>query len=359
MQPSFRSVIVATGSHIPEVVVRNDDFLHHAFHTPDGARHERSGAETVASFEKVAGISERRYAPPGQVASELAVIAARDALTSVDLDPETLDYVIVAHNLGDQRTVGGHSNVLPTLASRVKRGLGIRNPGAVAYDILFGCPGWVQAVIQADYYLRSGDASRALVVGVDTLSRVCDPHDRDSMIYADGAGAALLEAVPTEKPVGILAHVTRTDAVEHAYLLRMEPSYGPDETGGMYLKMDGRLVYEYALSTVPPTVKQCLDRAGVSFAEVDKVLLHQANAKMDEAILKRLARLCGAEADSRAVLPMTISWLGNSSVATVPTLLDLMRRGRLADHEWHRGGVYVLASVGAGMNINAVVYRCP
>ena len=108
---------------------------------------------------------------------------------AVIVDPETLDYVIVAHNFGDVQADRLRLDFCPTLAARIKERLRIKNPSCVAYDLPFGCPGWLQAVIQADYFLRSSDAARALIVGAETLSRVSDPHDRDSMIYADGAGA--------------------------------------------------------------------------------------------------------------------------------------------------------------------------
>jgi 3-oxoacyl-[acyl-carrier-protein] synthase-3 len=123
--------------------------------------------------------------------------------------------------------------------------------------------------------------------------------------------------------------------------------------------MYGRKLYEYALTHVPGVVRDSLDRAGLTLEDVDKVLLHQANAKMDEAILKRVFRLYGVREIPGDIMPMTISWLGNSSVATIPTLLDLIERGELDGHRLASDDVVVLASVGAGMNINSVVYRCP
>jgi 3-oxoacyl-[acyl-carrier-protein] synthase-3 len=246
------------------------------------------------------------------------------------------------------------------LAARIKETLGIQNPSCVAYDLPFGCPGWLQAVIQADYFLRSGDATRALIVGAETLSRVSDPHDRDSMIYADGAGAAVLEATEAEEPVGILSHATRSDTIEHARLLWMGPSYDPEHPDDrLFLKMYGRRLYEYALQTVPGVVRESLNRAGLTLTDVVKVLLHQANAKMDHAILKRLFRLYEVEEIPSRIMPMTISWLGNSSVATLPTLFDLMRRDALDGQGFCSGDIVVFASVGAGMNINSLVYRYP
>lgn len=354
------SVIVGTGSYVPPAAVRNADFSDREFYDPEGRSYDKPNAEVIELFEKITGIAERRYASPDQTASDLACRAAENALASSGIDRETLDYIILAHNFGDVRSAGAPADTVPALAARVKQRLGIVNPDTVAYDVIFGCPGWLQGVIQADYYLKSGDARRALVIGVDTLSRVYDPHDRDSMIYADGAGATILEAVVSDRPLGVLSHVARTDAARHAGLLHMGRSNKPgDGDGAAYLKMDGRAVYEYALETVPRVVKACLEKAGLTLDDIHKFLLHQANAKMDEAILKRVGRLYGVRDVAATLMPMTISWLGNSSVATVPTLLDLLVRGQLGDHRWQSGGTYVFASVGAGMNANALAYRCP
>ena len=223
------------------------------------------------------------------------------------------------------------------------------------------CPGWVQAVIQADYYIRSGDAHKILVVGADVLSRISDPHDRDSMIYADGAGAAIIESRESESPLGILGHNSRSDALEYANMLYMGYSYeaGLAEKKIHYLKMNGRKLYQYALSYVPQTIKSCLDKLNLHVTDISKVLIHQANGKMDDAILKRLFALYGFKEVPYTIMPMTISWLGNSSVATVPTLLDMITRKTMNDHKLKSGDKIVLTSVGAGMNINCVIYQIP
>jgi 3-oxoacyl-[acyl-carrier-protein] synthase-3 len=355
------SVIIGTGCTIPKRVVTNEDFLQHRFYVPRGQHFDPADtAIVVAKFKEITDISERRYATPDQLTSDLALAAAREALTASAIDPETLDYIVVAHNFGDVRADNPRSDLVPTLAARVKQQLEIRNPFCVAYDLPFGCPGWLQALIQVDYFLRSGDAQRALVIGAEILSRVSDPHDRDSMLYADGAGAVVVEAVEGKERVGILAHATRSDTLEHARLLWMDTSYnrnfGDDR---LFLKMHGHTLYEYALATVPAVVRLSLERCSLSLADVSKVLLHQANAKMDEAILRRLFRLYKLREVPEGIMPMTISWLGNSSVATLPTLLDLIVRGRLEGQRIGSGDVLVFASVGAGMNINSVVYRWP
>ena len=354
------SVIVATGSCIPGRRIVNDDFLQHRLFEDYGKPFDPAGnGKILERFQEITGISERRYADDAYVTSDIAIEAARAALDNGAIDPETLDYVVVAHNFGDVAAGNPRIDFVPTLASRVKRGLGIANPSCIAYDLPFGCPGWLQAVIQVDYFLKSGDAKRALVIGAETLSRVSDPHDRNSMIYSDGAGAAVLEARTGTEPVGILAHAARSDALEFARLMWMGASFDPAYADGqrLFLKMHGRALYEYAISTVPQVVSQSLERAGIRLGDVDKVLIHQANSKMDEAILKRLFKLCGVEKIPEGIMPMTIARLGNSSVATIPTLLDLIRRGEIEGHRLDPGDIVVFASVGAGMNINSVVYR--
>jgi 3-oxoacyl-[acyl-carrier-protein] synthase-3 len=180
----------------------------------------------------------------------------------------------------------------------------------------------------------------------------------DSMIYSDGAGAALVEG--TEREVGVLAHVSRSDTLEEASLLFTGPSYKPGAyENQLFIKMHGHEIYKYALKHVPETVKLCLERGGFTLGDVDKVLIHQANQKMDEAILKRLFKLYGIQEIPPDIMPMIISWLGNSSVATLPTLLDLILRGQVENQRLHPDDLVVFASVGAGMNINALVYRIP
>ncbi len=361
MDPKRRSVFTGSGSYLPTRRVENRDFLGNQFFLDYGQPLDRGeNPRIVSKLQEITEISERRWVTDDLVSSDMGALAAEAALADAGADPETLDYIVVAHNFGDVRADNPSLDFCPTLAARIKERLGIRNPSCVAYDLPFGCPGWLQGVIQADYFLRSGDASRALIVGAETLSRVSDPHDRDSMIYADGAGAVVMEATESREPPGILSHATRSDTLEHARLLWMGPSYDPAYPDRqLFLKMYGRKLYQYAVQTVPGVVKDSLDRAGLTLADVAKVLLHQANEKMDQAILDRLFRLYEVAEIPQRIMPMTISWLGNSSVATLPTLFDLMRRGEMEGQRFSAGDVVVFASVGAGMNINSLVYRCP
>ncbi|MBU0893978.1 MAG: ketoacyl-ACP synthase III [Nanoarchaeota archaeon] len=411
MSKNLYSVITGTGSYIPTQKIPNRYFLNSEFYDVEGKKIEISNEETIKNFEKITGIKERRYVTNDLLTSNIASYAAENCLNSSRASREDLDYIIVAHNFGDVRADNKRSDFVPSLASRVKIKLGIKNPYTVAYDLPFGCPGWLQGIIQADSFIKSGKAKKILVIGAETLSRISDIHDRDSMIYSDGAGSALVEALENDKPVGILSNKTRSDS---SYMLWMGKSNNPYYKGNeLFLKMYGHDVFEYAVKYVRDVVKKSLDEANLGIRDIKKILIHQANEKMDESIVKWLFKLYGIKAsqnDIQEIMPMTISWLGNSSVATLPTLLDLLMKGKFNDisfsqsfegnsvmpeiiknvtnnggpfgilkapesltiddsktknfqpnyiHKLNSGDNVVFASVGGGMNINSVVYRMP
>src|SRR5690554_934294 len=259
MGVTTNSVIVGSGSYLATRTIRNEDFLQHVFYDRGGARLAKPTGEIIQQFGQITGIRERRYVTDDLVASDIASHAAQRALASARIDGDSLDYIIMAHNFGDIKADSRRSDMVPALASRVKHRLGLTNPLTIAYDLPFGCAGWLQGVIQADMYIRNGQAQRVLVVGAETLSRISDPHDRDSMIYADGAGAVVLEARASHEPVGVLSSATRTFAAELAYVLRMDKSYNPEyDPHHLFLKMNGRKLYEYALKAVPETIKESL-----------------------------------------------------------------------------------------------------
>jgi 3-oxoacyl-[acyl-carrier-protein] synthase-3 len=354
----MRTIVAATGSYIPPIRVPNSAFLDHDFRDSNGVKLSKPNEEIVAQFEAITGIKERRYAPQELMASDIAYEAAADAISSSGIDKESLDGIIVAHNFGDVRGDSRHSDLVPALAARVKAKLKIETPRAVAYDLIFGCPGWLQGVINADAMIRTGEAKRIMIIGAETLSRVSDPHDRDSMIYADGAGATIVEGGEIDG-AGILASVARSDTLDHSAMLKMGASYNDEVfVEALFLKMEGRKLYKYALQTVAASMKQCLEKAGIPLERVNKILLHQANGKMDEAILDELYALYGTKPPD-GIMPMTISFLGNSSVATLPTMLDLISKRKLDGHTIEKDDVLLFASVGAGMHINAFVYRVP
>lgn len=354
-----RSVITGSGCYIPTVQKKNRDFTIHDFYDEQHNRITTDPEVIVEKFRQITGIAERRYAEPEQNSSDIALEAAKLAIEDSGIDPETLDQIIVAHNFGNVVKHTIQIDVLPALASRVKHDLGIRNPNCVAYDLLFGCPGWLQGVIQADAFFKAGIAKKALVIGTETLSRVLDMYDRDSMIFSDGAGATVLEYQPVAlEGSGLLSASVQSHCNDEAYYLYMGKSNFPGSDPRVrYIKMKGRKVYEYAMQYVPLAMKDCLDKAGVSIEEVKKVFIHQANEKMDEGIIKRLFKLYGKNEIPEHMMPMSIHLLGNSSVATVPTLFDQVKKGQIQNHSLQEGDVVLFASVGAGMNINAVCYR--
>lgn len=349
--------ITGTGSYIPDVKVPNSEFLGHSFFTPKGDKIEQDPQLTIDKFKEITGIEERRYAKTDQQTSDLGTLAAQRAIADAGINPETLDGIIVAHNFGNIPHGKIQSDILPSLATRVKHDLRIENPNCIAFDILYGCPGWVQAMILAYNYIKAQQGERYLVIGAETLSRKLDPNDRDSMIFADGAGAAVVEARKNDFKRGILSTASQTFTSEEAYYLYYDVSNDPNAAEKTrYIKMKGQKIFQFALTHVPAAMKTCLDRSGLSIDQVKKVLIHQANEKMDEAIIKRFFRLYKKQAPED-IMPMSIHLLGNSSVATVPTLLDLLRKGKLEGHSVEEGDVILLASVGAGMSINAIAYR--
>jgi len=347
--------ITGSGSYIPDIIEKNEDFHQHTFLNTDGSSIEHPNEVIVDKFKAITGITERRYAEDHLVSSDIGAIAAERAISDANIDPEELDYIIVAHNFGDVKANTIQSDLLPCLASRIKYSLRIKNPKCVAYDILFGCPGWIEGVIQAQAFIKSGIAKKCLVIGTETLSRVVDKYDRDSMIYSDGAGAAIIEA--TDEEGGILSHETGSFTHDEAFYLYFGHSNNPDlDKDTRYIKMDGRKIYEFALNNVPTAMKACLDNSGVDIKDVKKILIHQANEKMDEAIIKRFYRLYKTPMPED-IMPMSIHKLGNSSVATVPTLFDLIKNKNLKEHSISKGDVVIFASVGAGMHINAMTYK--
>ena len=347
--------ITGTGSYIPNVITKNADFHQHEFKNLDGTEFPHSNEETIQKFKDITGIAERRYLDDTLNASDIAFLAAQKAIEASNVDIETLDYIIVATNYGDVKKGSIQSDTVPSMATRVKYSLRIKNPGCVCYDVLFGCPGWIEGMIQAQAFIKCGMAKKCLVIGSESLSRVVDKHDRDSMIFSDGAGAAILEA--SENDGGILAHESATYSYNEANYIYFGKSNDQESDPNVrYIKMNGRKIYEFALINVPKAMKSCLEKSGKSIKDLKKVFIHQANEKMDEAILKRFYKLFGEKVPD-GVMPMTIQELGNSSVATVPTLLDLVINKQIENQELQKGDIILLASVGAGMNINAIVYE--
>jgi 3-oxoacyl-[acyl-carrier-protein] synthase-3 len=184
-----------------------------------------------------------------------------------------------------------------------------------------------------------------------------DPYDLDSMIFADGCGACVVSR-RNHSDIGILSYSTYSHAQADVSCIYQGESYSEDLQGSGFVKMNGRDVYKYATTWVPKVIKKALDKAGKSLKEVDMFLFHQANGKMLGAIAQNIATLYGDKTyNFDGKIPTTIEFLGNTSVATIPTMLDLIRQGQLGDYQIKKGQLVVMASVGAGMHCNAIVYQ--
>lgn len=352
------TIIIGSGSYLPNRVIGRDFFLDSEFYTDEGVKIDKPVEETIAKFVEITEIENRRFIDEDLSNSQIGFEAAKIAIADANVDQEELDYIIYASNFGEV-TVNGYVDFMPTMAARVKNKLGIKNRKCITYDMIFGCPGWVEAMILADNLIKAKVAKTILVIGAETLSRVTDPYDRNRMIFADGAGAVVVQATDEEN-VGIIAHNTICDNGPELNYLANGPSINEasDQTR-LFVRMQGRKIYEYALKNVPGAIKETIEDAKLSIEDIDKILIHQANAKMDYAMIDRLHKLYDVKDYNHSVSPMTVQDLGNTSVATIPTMFDLIIKGKMEGHTFKDKGNIVMTSVGAGMNINAIVYKFP
>ncbi|MGX9985663.1 3-oxoacyl-ACP synthase III family protein [Soonwooa purpurea] len=352
------TVIIGSGCYVPENVIDGSYFMDSIFYDENNEKIDKPNSEVISKFVDITEIEERRYINAGEYNSDLGLRAATQAIEDAGVDKESIDYIIYATNFGEVDEKG-LPNFMPSLAARLKNKLGIKNRNCINYDMIFGCPGWVEALILSDVLLKSGRAKTILVVGGETLSRVTDPFDRNKLIFADGAGAVVVTTTEEEN-VGIIADSTICDNGEELCYLENGTSLNlEDDQSKLYIRMRGRKIYEYALKNVPDAIKATIDKANLDIADIDKILIHQANAKMDYAMISRLFKLYGIKDYDHAIAPMTIQKFGNSSVATVPTMFDLIRKGKMEGQSFTPGSHILFTSVGAGMNINCVVYRFP
>ncbi len=353
----IKAEIIGIGSYIPENVIPNSHFLDWEFYDAKGNKFDIPNETIIEKFKAITGIEERRWLNDDMVSSDMGAIAAQKALDDSGINPDDLDYIIAATNFGDVEKGNYFSDFMPAVASRIKHRLKLANPKAIAFDIIFGCPGWLQGLIMVNQFMKAGDAKYALVVGTEALSRVIDPFDRDAMIFADGAGAVVVKLNTDEDGSGILSYKTVSHAHPQVELLYNDKSFNPDfNPKAKFIRMQGHKIYEYALNEVPGAMKAALEESGYDIDDLKKIFIHQANEKMDEQIVRRFYRLYKKPVPEN-IMPMSINKLGNSSVATIPTLMDLVRKGEIENQDLKKGDLIMLASVGAGMNINAVVMK--
>jgi len=351
------SVIIGSGHYLPERIIDRNFFYDTQFYDDNSLPIEKPVEEIVRKFIEITEIETRHYVDDKMLNTDMGKIAAEKAIADAGIDKETIDYILYAHNFGDVDMYNS-TELMPSLSARVKHKLGIKNRKCINYDMIFGCPGWVECLILADNLIKAGRANTVLAAGVDTLWRVSDPYDRDKMIFADGAGAVVLKAA--DENAGIIAHATYCDNGEEIHYLKngvsLNKNYEPQKK---WIRMQGRKIYEYVLKNVPSAMKETIDMAGLDISDIKKILIHQANAKMDYAVINRLFRLYNIKEYNENISPMTIQQFGNSSVATLPTMYDMMMKKQLGPQVFTAGTHILFASVGAGMNINCIVYKLP
>jgi 3-oxoacyl-[acyl-carrier-protein] synthase-3 len=311
------SRIVGTGSYLPPKVVTNADL----------ARQMDTSDEWIRTRT---GIRQRHIAEPSQTSSDLAVEASRAALAAARIPPQEIDLIIVATSTPDY--------IFPSTACIMQAKLGIK--GCAAFDIQAVCSGFVYALAIADKLIRSGQHRCALIVGAEVYSRILDWKDRGTaVLFGDGAGAVILRA--DSKP-GIMASALHADGA-YADILSVPGNVcGGKIVGSPFLQMDGQAVFKFAVKVLDEVARETLAMCGLTPADVDWLIPHQANVR----ILEATARKLGIDLQK---LIVTVDRHGNTSAASVPLALDVaIRDGRIKP-----GHKIMLQGVGGGFTWGA------
>ena len=317
---SRHSVVAGVGSALPHRKVTNEELA---------AKVDTSDEWIVGRT----GIRSRYIAADGETTGSLATQAARAALDHAGVDPRDIDLIVLATATPDQ--------TFPSTATKVQAALGIND--CIAFDVHAVCTGFLYALSVADSMLRSGNASKALVIGAETFSRILDWEDRATcVLFGDGAGALVLSAEETDD--GILATKLHADG-RHNDLLFVDG--GPSTTGTVgKRRMKGREVFRHAVVNLADVLNEVLADAGLTSADVDWVVPHQANARILDATAKKL----GLPSEKIVV---TVDRHANTSAASVPLALDTaVKDGRIK-----RGDVVVLEAMGGGFTWGAAALR--
>jgi 3-oxoacyl-[acyl-carrier-protein] synthase III len=317
---TVRSVVLGVGSSLPKRRVSNEE-LAQTVDTSDVWIVERTG------------IRSRYVAGDDETTASLAAEASRRALEHAGVDALDIDLIVLATATPDQ--------TFPSSATKVQATLGI--PDCVAFDVHAVCTGFLYALSVADSMLRSGNARKALVIGAETFTRILDWEDRATcVLFGDGAGALVLAAEETES--GILATRLHADG-RHNDLLFVDG--GPSTTGTVgKLRMKGREVFRHAVVNLADVLNEVLAAAGLTSADVDWVVPHQANARILDATAKKLGL-------AREKIVVTVDEHANTSAASVPLALDTaVRDGRIK-----RGDIVVLEAMGGGFTWGAAALR--
>jgi 3-oxoacyl-[acyl-carrier-protein] synthase III len=318
------SRISGTGSYLPPDRVSNADLA---------ARLAKDGIETSDEWiVERTGIRFRHFAAPDVAVSDLALIASRRALEAADCDPGDIDLIIVATSTPDM--------VFPSAASILQAKLGVA--GCAAFDVQAVCSGFVYALTVADALIKTGSASKALVVGAEVFSRILDFKDRTTcVLFGDGAGAVVLEASATP---GILASELHADGRYVDILCVPGTVSGGKILGDPLLKMDGPAVFKLAVGVLESVARSVLEKAGRSDADIDWLIPHQANIRIMQSTAKKLKLAPGK-------LIATVDRHGNTSAASIPLALDeSVREGKIK-----RGDTVMLEGVGGGFTWGAAL----
>jgi 3-oxoacyl-[acyl-carrier-protein] synthase-3 len=322
----IRSVIRSVGSALPRRIMKNSDF-EHIVETSDDWIVQRTG------------IRERRIAGDDETTASLGEAAARNALGAAGLEPSAIDLIVLATSTPN--------HTFPATAVEIQERLGIDH--GYAFDLQAVCTGFIYALTTADLHLRGGLARRALVIGSETFSRILDWSDRSTcVLFGDGAGAVVLEAVEMQKPGttdrGIIAASLRSDG-RHKEKLYVDG--GPSTTGTVgHLRMQGREVFKHAVAMITDVVEQTFAQAGITAEDLDWFVPHQANRRIIDASARKLGI-----AEEKVVI--TVDRHGNTSAASVPlALAEAVGDGRIKP-----GDLVLLEAMGGGFTWGAVLVR--
>jgi len=318
------SRITGTGSFLPPNRLTNDELA---------AQLAAQGVETSDQWiVERTGIRARHFAAADVTSSDLAVLAAKQALAAANCDAASIDLIIVATSTPDM--------VFPSAACLVQQKLGVQ--GCPAFDVQAVCSGFVYALAVADSMIKTGAASKALVIGAEVFSRILDFKDRTTcVLFGDGAGAVVLEASDTP---GILASELHADG-RHVNILCVPGNVsGGQVLGDPLLKMDGPAVFKLAVGVLEDVAREVLAKAGRTDADIDWLIPHQANIRIMQSTAKKLKL-------SMDKVVVTVDEHGNTSAASIPLALDhAVRGGKIK-----KGDTVLLEGVGGGFTWGAVL----
>lgn len=323
--PLLRSVVLGVGSYLPAKTLTNDDL----------AKFVDTSDEWI--FQRT-GIKERHIAAEGETTSMLGEKAARAALANAGLTPDDIDLIIVGTSTPDW--------TFPSTATQIQAALGIAH--GVAFDLQAVCSGFVFALTTADKFLRSGSHKRALVIGAETFSRIIDWEDRTTcVLFGDGAGAMVLEARPSTGDMserGVLTTHLRSDG-RHRAKLHVDGGPSATQTVG-HLRMSGQEVFKFAVGKVTDVVVDAFAAAGVTPAQIDWFVPHQANRR----IIDMSAQKLGIAPEK---IVATVHLHGNTSAASIPLALSVAA----TDGRIKQGDLVMLEAVGGGFTWGSALIR--